>query len=276
VERLDRYIDRMVEHVLATESFDLLMVYNPSPDAYLHASYITSPRQWAHSPGRALAAGEGLKRVARSIDRSVGNLWRTLDPRRDVLALVSDHGFVPLHDDVHINRVLADVGLVEIDEGSPKPRIAATSPMAAVPSGGMAHLYLNLRGRERSGVVEPAESAELLRRAARAAADLEVRGQPVVERIFSRSEARSIGLDHPASGDLIVFLEPGFAAGEGLTGEAITPSRSYGQHGYLAHHDALCGVFFARGAGVPHTRIKELPVTDVTPTVAGWLGLSFP
>jgi len=276
VERLDRYLDRMAAAVVKSESFRLLMAYHPTLDAYLHASLITDPRQWAYSPGRALAAREGLKRVARSIDRSVGDLWRALDPSRDVLAVVSDHGFVPLHDRVNVNRALADVGLVEVEREGSVARVAATSPMFAVPYGGVAHLYLNLRGRERSGVVELDQGAELLRRAARALADLEVEGRPVVERTLTRFEARAIGLDHPSSGDLIVFFMPGFEGGDGLGDEVVVPSRSYGQHGYLSHHDALCGVFFARGAAVSRTRIDELPVTDIAPAVTGWLGFAFP
>ena len=85
VERLDRYLDDVAEHVLSTASFRLLLAHHPTPDEVQHSSLIANQLQWAWSPGRELAAREGLKRVARSIDRSVASMWRTLDPGRDVL-----------------------------------------------------------------------------------------------------------------------------------------------------------------------------------------------
>jgi hypothetical protein len=50
------------------------------------------------------------------------------------------------------------------------------------------------------------------------------------------------------------------------------PSSTYGQHGYLASHNAMCGVLFARGAGVVPAELEELPATEVAPLVARWLG----
>jgi predicted AlkP superfamily phosphohydrolase/phosphomutase len=144
--------------------------------------------------------------------------------------------------------------------------------MLAITGGAFFHLYLNLDGREPGGVVSMTEAPELLRRAARVLADLQVEGRPAVEKVFTRGEAAAIGLDHPSAGDLIVFLAPGFAAVGSFEGPALEPSRYYGQHGFLASHDAMCGVLFARGAGIKRTRLGEVAATDVAPMVARWLG----
>jgi predicted AlkP superfamily phosphohydrolase/phosphomutase len=144
--------------------------------------------------------------------------------------------------------------------------------MVAVTGGAMMHLYLNLAGREPGGVVTMAEAPELLRRAARVLADLEAEGQPAVEKIYTRGEAAAIGLDHPSSGDLVVFLAPGFAAAGDLDGPALEPSRYYGQHGFLATHDEMCGVLFARGVGIKKKRFGEVEATSVGPMIARWLG----
>jgi len=271
-ERMDRYLDRMAEWVLAEEDADLLLVYHPTPDEYQHASLITDELQWAYSPGRALAAREGLKRVGRSVDLSVSSLWRALDPTRDALVVVSDHGHVPIFEIVFPNRVLDSAGLLKTSEQSGRMRIAPDSPMVATASGGAVNLYLNLESRDPGGVVTPAEAPEMLRLAARALADLEVEGRPAVEKIFTRKEAAAIGLDHPSSGDLVVFLAPGFAASASLGGPAHEPSRYYGQHGYLAAHDAMCGMLFARGAGMRRHRGGETAATAVAPMIARWLG----
>ena len=53
----------------------------------------------------------------------------------------------------------------------------------------------------------------------------------------------------------------------------MEPSRYYGQHGYLAHHDEMCGMLFARGAGIRRSRPAEMTATDVAPLAARWLGI---
>ncbi len=273
LERLDRYLDRVAAFAAANEDFDLLMAYHPTPDEYQHAGLIVERRQWAWSPGTALAAAEGLRRVGRSFDRSVASWWEVLDPTRDALVVVSDHGLLPLHDVVNVNRVLADAGLVKVDASGDRPRAAADTPMLAFASGGSAHLYLNLEGREPGGVVRQEEVPELLRRAARALADVVVDGEPAVERIFTREEAAAIGLGNPNTGDLVVFARPGFAFSGRLEGKAVEPSRYYGQHGYLNTHPGLSGIFFARGAGVARQRLDEIPATSIARRVSAWLGM---
>jgi predicted AlkP superfamily phosphohydrolase/phosphomutase len=271
-ERLNGYIDRMTEWVLTEEEADLILAYHSSLDVYLHNSLITDELQWAYSPGRALAASEGLKRMGLSIDRSVVSLWSALEPERDALVVVSDHGQIPIFEVVRPNRALADAGLVGVVDEDGRSRVAPDTPMVAVTSGASIHIYLNLAGREPGGVVTMAEASELLRRAARVLADLEAEGQPAVEKIYTRDEAAAIGLDHPSSGDLVVFLAPGFAAAGDLNGPALEPSRYYGQHGFLASHDEMCGVLFARGAGIKKKRFGEVGATEVAPMVASWLG----
>lgn len=103
--------------------------------------------------------------------------------------------------------------------------------------------------------------------------DLSVEGDPVVERIVSRADLPVHRLDHPNSGDLVVFLELGYTASGALGGPVIQPTRHYGHHGHLARHDALCGVFAARGAGVRRGRTDELEATGVAPFVAALLAL---
>lgn len=274
VERLDRYLDDIAAWVMEHETFDLLLAYHPSPDEFLHAGLIVDRRQWAWSEGTAFAARQALDRCGRSLDRSVAGLWSRLNPERDVLVVLSDHGQMPIHDVVRLNRALADAGLVETVEDRGRQRISATSPMAAVTSGGMGHLYLNLAGRDAGGVVKQAEAPDLLLRAAGVMADLGVEGEPVVEKVVSAEERAAYGLDHPNAGDLVVFLEPGYAASSGLDGPVIQPSRYYGQHGYLNHHDALCGIFMARGGPAGKGRIKEIRSVEIEPRLRRWLGLS--
>ena len=154
IERLDRWIDAAAAWVAANEDFRLLLTYHPGPERVPAYSLIVDERQWAWSPGRALAASEGLKRVGRSVDRSLAALWSLLDPERDVLVAVSDHGQLPIHDEVRLNIALAGAGRVDIEAGDGRPWVTPSSPMVAVSSGAAAHIYLNLKDRDVGGVVE--------------------------------------------------------------------------------------------------------------------------
>ncbi len=276
LERLDRYLDRVAAYVIGHERFDLLLAYHPTPDEFEHAALLVDKRQWGWSPGSALAAHEGMKRVARSFDRSVASMAALLDPARDDLIIVSDHGHMPLFDFVKINQALANAGLLTVDTSHRHPRPSPKSLVVATTSGGCAHLYLNLKGRTPGGVVAPADAAAVLRRAAKALADIDADGQPVVDRIFTRVGAAKIGLDSPNSGDLIVFLKPGYAASSRLGGKVVVPSAEYGEHGYLNVYDPLCGICFARGAGIPHSHPKEIRATSIAPMVAKLLGIAPP
>lgn len=272
-ERLDEWLDRVAALALESEQPRLLLAYHPIPDEYQHASLIVDRRQLAWSAGREIAAREGLRRVGRRVDRSVAELWRQLDPSADVLAVVSDHGLAPIFEQVRVDLLLAGAGLAEIEDGPGGPRIAATSPMRSESHGGCSHLYLNLAKREPGGVVPPAEADAVLRRAARALADLTVEGRPAVERVLTRAEAATIGLDHPHTGDLVAFFVPGVTASASLEGPVVEATTYYGQHGFLAHHDAMDGVLLARGAGIRPGRTATFDALQVAPRVRSWLGL---
>jgi predicted AlkP superfamily phosphohydrolase/phosphomutase len=207
-ERLDRYIDAATAWVLANEEAQLLLAYHPTPDAVQQHGLLVDRRQWGWSEGREFAAREALRRLGRSVDASVADLWKQLDPTRDAVVLVSDHGHVPVHDEVRIHQALAEAGLVTLTEDG--RHVAADSPLRAACSGGAAHLYANVRGREPGGVVNPDDVPVLLRRATRALADLGVDGEPVVERIVSRPDLPAHHLNHDNAGDLVVFVHPGF------------------------------------------------------------------
>jgi len=273
VERLDRYLDTIASWVMKNEDFGLLIAYHPSPDEYEHAGLIVEDQQWAYSPATAFAAEKAMERVGRSADRSTANLFEGIDKLKDTLVVVSDHGHLPIHDEVLINRALADAGLVKTTEKHGREYIAKDSPMAAYTAGGCANIYLNLVGREENGVIARAEADDLLRRAARALADLSVKGEPVVDKVFSRTELPPLGLDHPNSGDLVVFLKPGYTATSRMDGPAIRPSKFYGQHGYLNHYDELCGIFMARGGPVRPGEISEIKSIDIAGRISRWLGL---
>ncbi len=276
VARFSEYLNACVRTTARHQAFDLLLAYQPIIDEVQHTLLITQPRQLPFTPGLAATADEAIVATYRIADRAVGELARALDLQQDALVVVSDHGIAPLWEVVHLNEVLRLAGLAEVEGSGGSQRVSGRSRMAAVGTGGCAHLYVNLVGREEGGVVPEAERDELVRRAAQVLALLEVDGQPVVSEMFRREELDPLGLNSPNSGDLVVFMREGFAATSRIGGPVHEPASYNGQHGHRNSAAGMAAVWMARGAGVPARTVRRASLTEVAAFVAHLAGVQPP
>ena len=264
---------------VASERFDLLMLYQPVVDEVQHVLLVTDPRQRAYSKSFVVTARSAVTEVYRMADRAVSELARPLDFSRDALVVVSDHGMAPVWETVNVNQLLQHAGLAQAEEGDRGWRVRSNSRIVAFGSGGCANLYVNLKGREPSGVVEPDEREAVIRAAAAALANAQVDGTDVVEAMYRREDLGPLGLDSPNAGDLVVFMHPGFTATSeiGAPGSPFhAPARIAGQHGFLNTHPEMAAVWLARGAGVPVRRVETVPLTAVAAFVASLAGVQPP
>jgi predicted AlkP superfamily phosphohydrolase/phosphomutase len=111
------------------------------------------------SPMHADAEGRYWDRIRDmyiAMDAVLGQAVEVADDRT-VLFVVSDHGFSPYHRSVHVNTWLLENGYLNLERGTKRDQVAylggidwrATRAYAL----GINGLYLNLRGRERKGIV---------------------------------------------------------------------------------------------------------------------------
>jgi predicted AlkP superfamily pyrophosphatase or phosphodiesterase len=243
--------------------WDLLMGYIPVIDEAGHQLLLTDPRQPGFSPERRDELAAARLRVWQAVDRELARLLAALDLATTTVAVVSDHGMLPMHTALDPNVLLRERGLLAADGGG---RVQAEGTVAhAVRSGAVAHVHVT-PGRE-----------DLLPGLRQLFTEWESNGERVLERVVPRSEAASVGLDHPNSGDLILFARPGYTFSGGLReGRAAWPTSVYGMHGHLHHHEALHGIYLALGAGVRKGNAGTLQAIDVAGRVAGWLGIEKP
>ena len=277
--RFSEFFNACARTTIAGESFDVLMLYQPVVDEVEHVQLVTDLRQKAYSQTFAAIARGAVTEVCRIADRAVGELARSLDLSRDALVVVSDHGMAPVWETVHVNQLLQHAGLAEAEQGERGWRVKASSKMVAFGSSGCVNLYVNLKGREPSGVVEPGEREAVIRAAAVALAHAQVDGQDIVEAMYRREELGPLGLDSPNAGDLVVFMHPGFMGTSviGPPGAPFhTPADIAGQHGFLNTHPEMAAVWLARGAGVPVRRLKSASLTEVAAFVATLAGVQPP
>ncbi len=98
-----------------------------------------------------------------SLDLNAHMMWRLTDPA----LVLSDHGFAPYRRSFNLNTWLLNNGYIALQSGSVPD---ANEPFTEVDWSrtrayglGLNSLYVNLRGREREGIVETAQADALLR-----------------------------------------------------------------------------------------------------------------
>ena len=156
---------RALDHLLDTFEEGLLFFYFSSVDQGSHMLYrYADPEHPFHEPDALL--GDGIRTLYEQVDEALGRVRRAVDDET-TLIVMSDHGFAPFHTGVNLNTWLAERGYVTLRD--PAERGGAPLFLDVEWSGtrayafGLAGIYVNLRGRERDGVVEPgADYARLL------------------------------------------------------------------------------------------------------------------
>ena len=238
-------------HLVSRRPPDLLLVHFLLVDSFQHDYGVNSAEaRWA------LQYVDGLiGRLLISLERA-GRLDGT------VVAVLGDHGFVPVEQVALPNASLAADGLLRVDRRG----AIAGHEVRTVGNGGAAHVYV-ARGPSQALLVE--------RMRERLAA------LPGVEAVFGAKEYGDLGLPAPADdatqGDLMLTAAPGWHFGDHAA-EDLPPGPVYrATHGHLPDDPRLLAGFLAAGPGVAEgARLGQLDALDVAPTLAALLGVTLP
>lgn len=134
--------------------------------------------------------------------------FRKINKEEDGLYLLSDHGFMAIHQEVQLNVFLEKEGYLKFKTKSPQNlnEIDESSYAFALDPN---RIYLNLRGRFPQGRVEESEKKNVKQELTDRLKNLEYNGKSVVREVFDAQEVYS-GPYLPDGPDLIVLSEPGF------------------------------------------------------------------
>ncbi|MFQ5747051.1 MAG: alkaline phosphatase family protein [Gemmatimonadota bacterium] len=167
-------------------------------------------------PGECDAWGGVIEDHYRKCDTIVGRALEHADDRTLFVAL-SDHGFNSFQRGVHLNTWLHDHGFLALKDGV-EPGEEAGDFFRAVDwertrayAVGLGSLYLNLAGREASGIVKPDEAEALTAEIAAGLTGLvdEDRGAVAISRVVSREDVYS-GDCASDSPDLVACFGEGY------------------------------------------------------------------
>ena len=271
-ELLDMHHQRLAEYALhlgKTRRWDVLFIETHASDYASHFFLAQADPISGAPPATIERCRHGLRRTYESIDMMIGRVLELAD-EETVVAIVADHGGTPnQHTPVDINAVLEQAGFVTFEtDPQTGQRVVDLNKTTAL-GVGLVHIFINLKGREPHGTVEPADYATMQERiidALHAYVDPTSGGHPFVLAL-TRADAEMLNLWGDLVGDVVYALKPGY---DGAHGKQL-PSTSFGIGGQHS-------TFILAGAGVKSgvELQRQVRVVDVAPTIAYLLGLPMP
>lgn len=291
---------------------DLLMFYAPQIDHQEHKYLLTDPRQPGFTENESKKNAEYIRWAYKTADKTVGKTVKALD-ENDYLFIVSDHGMEPAHSAIEPNKVLKDNNLLVLDSDGKIDY--EKSKAIAIPSGSAAHVYINLKSREKYGIVPPEKYEEIRSEIIQAFKGVEVdrnENGPVIKYHLKEIWNSTINLSlnglsenteslygyltnakaHPYqeikkipqqgnlkernAGDVLLMAAPGYIMGKGVS-NMVKPTPELGTHGGDPEREKLKAVFMAMGPDISNGKqIGSVSTLDIAPTIYNLLGLETP
>ncbi len=223
--------------------------------------------------------GSAIREMYRRMDAMLAEVLRMLGDD-DLLIVLSDHGFTSFDWCVDLNRWLVDSGFMTLEDGVQEVEDSFRGvdwSRTAAYSLGLAGIFLNLKGREASGIVEPAEAPVLADRIASALLDLKgPDGSPAVLAVHRSSDV----YHGPYSGDapeLIVGMRSGFRAAwnsaTGGIGRLQVYRNELGWSGDHCQDSSLVPAFLGSNRML---ETRGATMADMAPTILSALGIRPP
>jgi predicted AlkP superfamily phosphohydrolase/phosphomutase len=211
--------ERMMVHELNRFREGFFFCLFDTPDRLQHMFWrFREPDHPARQSGDARGLEGVIEEHYRLCDEVVGKALAFANDRT-LVAVLSDHGFGSFRRGVHLNAWLHQSGLLQLRPGC-RPGVGSSAFLQGVDWSatrayalGLGGIYLNLRGREAHGIVEPAEAASLKKKMASHLAgftDAE-RGTAAIRSVVTREEVYS-GPYACESPDLVVNFAAGYRA----------------------------------------------------------------
>ena len=267
----------LLEYALENYDDGFLFFYFSSSDLQSHLFWWDSdePHPTRSAP-QAKQYFRHIQQLYQRLDAVVGDIHQRYGGNAAIF-VISDHGFANFGRQFNLNSWLRNGGLLQPAGCSSILQDADWSQTRAYGLG-INGLYLNLKGRERDGIVEPGEEQEQLTRQLIAGlqAVRDGNGQQVIRQVY-RTDKLYSGLATELAPDLIVGYARGYRAswetclGE-LTPEVLSDNPSAWSADHCADASVIPGVLCCNRP----IRVAGPALTDLAPTILAELGLPTP
>ncbi len=259
----------------------LFFFYFSSLDLNSHMFWrLIDPKHPEYDASLAAQNGSTIADFYQQMDQILGEVLPKVDERTTLLVL-SDHGFAPYYRSFNLNTWLLNNGYIKLRADA---NLDSNEPFANVDWSqtrayglGLNGLYVNLRGREKDGIVEPGQTADALLKEIRTKL-LGVRdpktNQPVITRADLAREAYQG--KYAASGpDMLVGYNRGYRAGWKTILGAFPPDELE-DNGNPWSGDHCMDYTLVPGVLLSNRKIASTQpaLTDIAPTILAEFGIN--
>lgn len=270
----------LARHLVTTKPWDYFMMVEMGTDRIHHAFWqYMDPEHHRYEPGNPFESV--IEDYYVHVDRHIGELLKVLPSDTRVL-VVSDHGGQCMHGGIALNEWLYQKGYLVLEQAPTTPtrlealKVDWSRTIAWGAGGYYGRLFLNVKGREAQGVIEPADY-EATRN--KLIAELEALGDPDGQPIGTRvlkPEALYQNLRGAAPPDLFVYFGDLRWRSVGTIGGGTIHTFENDTGPDDANH-APEGMLIASGPGIPAGgNVPGMQIMDVSPTVLRLFGLDVP
>lgn len=270
---------KLFEYAVQNYEDGLLFFYFSSSDLQSHMFWWNAEEDPLHptrtSP-EAASRYQYVKDLYRRLDTIIGDLADRYSGKA-TLFVMSDHGFANFGRQFNVNSWLRDFGYLNPQECT---SILTDADWTRTRAYGMGinGLYLNLKGRERDGIVEPGEEQEKLTKQliARLQSVRDFGGQQVIRKVYRSSEIYS-GNATAFAPDLVIGYMRGYRASwetclGGLTPDVLLDNTSAWSADHCSDALEVPGVLFSNKS----LRSSGPSLIDMAPSILEEFGLPTP
>jgi predicted AlkP superfamily phosphohydrolase/phosphomutase len=267
----------LLEYALDNYEDGLLFFYFSSSDLQSHIFWWNSDAKHPiRSTPEARKYFEHVKRLYQELDGKIGEIVERFGNHATIIVM-SDHGFANFGRQFNLNSWLRDWGYLGPPECTSIMHNVDWSRTVAYGLG-INGLYLNMKGRERDGIVEPGDQREALlgELKARLEAAQDFDEQPIIRGVY-RSDQIYSGNATGLAPDLIVGYHRGYRASWAtclgdLTPEIVLDNDSAWSADHCADAREVPGVLFCNR----HIEGKAPSLVDLAPSILAEFGLPAP
>ncbi len=267
---------KLLEYAIKNYDDGLLFFYFSSSDLQSHMFWWTPGEEHPTRSAAEVQRFQGhIRHLYRQLDGVIGDLYDRYGSQATIIVM-SDHGFANFGRQFNLNSWLRDMGYLNPRECTSILQNADWSQTTAYGLG-INGLYLNLKGRERDGIVEPSDAQALLTELTnRLEAVEDYDGKPVIRTVY-RADQIYAGNATALAPDLVVGYHRGYRASwsTGL-GELSQDVLTANDAAWSADHciDALevPGVLWCNHA----IQSQNPSLVDLAPSILALYGLPTP
>ncbi len=247
-----RFFSTYTEYLLRNYKWDFAIAYLPVVDNMQHLLFGLGEEYekyifWAYQK-----ADEFVGRIA---------------DLADVVFIASDHGIAKVTKRVYLNKLLMDLGLLKLNE---RNEVDWHKTKAIYAGGGI--IRVNLKGREKEGIVSKEEYPKLIKRIVKALE--EIGGTEIFAFISSNEQPAG-----DREGDITLVVKEPYGLSSAIRNdvnviEDVKPLKTAsGEHGYFRKDD-FSGVILLKIKDVKiGKRINKAKIIDIMPTILNIFGI---